>query len=75
VIQPVSDTSDVPAFFNRKVVKPVKGGGKGAPTVNPYGSGFSSTVAIKPASQPLSFGDFMSKTSQQSSSAKSKTKV
>lgn len=51
-----STSSDVPLFFNRKVVKPVKGGGKGIPTVDPYSGG---TVAIKP--QPLSFQDFQSK--------------
>ena len=38
VHQPTSaSNNDIPLFFNRKVVKPVKGGGK-VPTVNPYGS-------------------------------------
>jgi hypothetical protein len=32
-------------FFNRNVIKPVKGGGKGIPTSNTY-----ETVAIKPVS-------------------------
>jgi hypothetical protein len=38
VIEPVKIQSEVPDFFNRKVVKPVKGGGKGVPTVDPYSS-------------------------------------
>jgi len=61
VSNPLSSTqTDVPLFFNRKVVKPVKGGGKGAPTVNPYGSKMGATVAIKPQSTPISFNDFIS---------------
>jgi hypothetical protein len=44
-------------FFNRKVLKPVKGGGKGMPAANPYGGG---TIAIRPtpANQAVSFSDF-----------------
>ena len=45
-------SSEVPLFFSRKVVKPVKGGGKGI--VNPYGSA---------QKQPLNFQDFVQKQS------------
>jgi hypothetical protein len=37
VHQASSNNNDMSVFFNRKVVKPVKGGGK-VPAVNPYGS-------------------------------------
>ena len=59
----------MPLFFNRKVVKPVKGGGKGVPTVNPYGGG---SISIRPQSQPLSFNDFASK---QNASSTAPTKL
>eukprot|EP00347_Sterkiella_histriomuscorum_P003556 403363838 len=57
---------EAPLFFSRKVIKPVKGGGKGqVPSVNPYSTQMASSS--KQMSQPLGFNEFM--TRQHSSAA------
>ncbi|CDW78393.1 kinesin motor domain containing protein [Stylonychia lemnae] len=73
VQQPVNlNQNDVPLFFNRKVIKPVKGGGGGSknqiPQVNPYGS-------FKPQSQPLNFNEFISRTSNPGNGGSFKAKT
>ncbi len=74
MIQPVSTQSEVPFFFDKKnVIAPVRGGGKGMPTSNPYSqANLAKTVAIKPQAQPLSFEDFKQKQEPGNSKAPAK---
>ncbi len=55
-----------------KVIKPIKGGGKGNPAINPYGSKVNSTISIKPQSQALSFNEFIAKTAPAASTSQNR---